>query len=252
MKRSKHIKILMSCLSILLFISGCKSSPSAQTKNPGYVSIKNNSSNQLTYSDVFDDELEDEITEDDIQEAILQAEHGFTLPANTTIILAESGKLVPDIKMQNEMSKYYQVSVYSGLPKRKARTLKNRQEETTVQNNYMRTLRLIAAKGHQKAIIVYWSTLQLGSLDEVNREIIWADFTGGAVPANTFKMRYLLRFALVDVSTGNWSMFLPITQSADYRKANSFNTGISDMGQFESLKQRAYIEAARLISQKYQ
>lgn len=65
--------------------------------------------------------------------------------------------------MQQEMSRYYTVATFSGIPDRqKAVTCskdKNKDENQDVavaeNMNWMQALRYVGAKGHQKAIIVY-------------------------------------------------------------------------------------------------
>ncbi|WP_134531536.1 hypothetical protein [Budvicia aquatica] len=73
----------------------------------------------------------------------------------------------------------------------------------------MRTLRLVGAKGRQKAIIVYWGTLETGKVDDKTNMTVWSTYTGGKNAAETKSIRYLLRFALVDVKTGNWVTYSP-------------------------------------------
>lgn len=230
-----------------------------ETKNLDYISLKKDSQNQLNNRDVFDDELEQEITEDDIQQAVETASEGFFLPLSSRIILVQSGEVVPDIEMQNKMRKYYQVSLYSGMPKAKslhvvAKNKEKDEAQAVVQNNYMRTLRLIAAKGQQRAVMVYWGTLQMGVVDEKSRRLVWMPYQSGKIPERTTSMRYLLRFTLVDVATGNWSMHSPTTTAVSYERQpnpNMENT-VGDIAQIDALKQTAYESAARELSEYYE
>ncbi len=40
----------------------------------------------------------------------------------------------------------------------------------------MQALRFVAAKGHQKAIIVYQDTLQTGKYDSALKSTVWSDY----------------------------------------------------------------------------
>ena len=75
--------------------------------------------------------------------------------------------------MQQEMNQYYTVATFSGIPDRQKTVVCNRdinkdedQGTAAVENlNWMQALRYVAAKGHQKAIVVYQDTLQSGKYD---------------------------------------------------------------------------------------
>lgn len=55
--------------------------------------------------------------------------------------------------------------------------------------NYMQALRYIAAKGQQKAIIVYWDTLQLGKYNTATKTTIWSDFRNETL-SDSVSLRY--------------------------------------------------------------
>lgn len=245
-------------LLVVIFLSGCARIP-LETKNPGYISSQKNSFSQLNNQDIFDDELEQEITEDDIQQAVETASEGFFLPLSSRIILVQSGEVVPDMEMQNEMRKYYQISIYSGIPKTKSphAIIKNKEKDdapTITHNNYMRTLRLVAAKGQQRTVIVYWGTLQMGVIDEKSRRLVWRPYQSGKIPDRTTSMRYLLRFTLVDVATGHWSMYSPSTTEVSYERQPNPNMEnvIGDIAQIDALKQAAYDSAARELAEYFE
>ncbi|MEN3765198.1 hypothetical protein ABC761_11435 [Salmonella sp. ZASA478] len=71
---------------------------------------------QLTDQDVFGNELTLEISEEDIQNAVEEAQGQFSIPLNSAIVLVKSGSNAPDMMMQQEMQRYYQVSTFSGIP----------------------------------------------------------------------------------------------------------------------------------------
>lgn len=72
----------------------------------------------------------------------------------------------------------------------------------------MQALRYIAAKGRHKAIVVYWEDLEAGKYNSVTKEIAWKKYNGEKFPG--LSLRYLIRFALVDVATGEWATYSPV------------------------------------------
>lgn len=75
--------------------------------------------------------------------------------------------------------------------------------------NWMQALRFVAAKGHQKAIIVFQDTLQTGKYDSGLKSIVWTDYKNQKL-TDTMSLRYLVRFTLVDVATGEWATWSPV------------------------------------------
>ncbi|MWP62706.1 hypothetical protein [Gilliamella sp. Pas-s25] len=251
MQKTAQLVNVIIILFLTIFLVNCSSSQTL--KNPAYSAAKV-AKVQLTDKDIFDEELDKEITDYDIQEAAYLAKKGFHVPLNSSIILVQSGESVPDAAMQSEMAKYYQVSVYNGFPK--VKTLSNRRKskdkdtDHVIHNNYMKQLRLIAAKGGQRTIVVYWGSLENGVLDEKTNIVNWHVYHGGKLPSNTKSLRYLLKFTLVDVVTGNWSTYSPINIEVDYILPKSRNN-VTDVAQIDQLIHKAYANAALLLAEKY-
>ena len=124
------------------------------------------------------------------------------------------------------MQHYYRVSTFSGIPVAKKKRpvqpttpVKETRADTTsdeefsaVQNsvinaNYMQAMRYIAAKGRQKAIVVYWDELEAGKYNPATKEVVWKKYNGEKLTGSS--LRYLIRFALVDVATGEWATYSP-------------------------------------------
>lgn len=86
--------------------------------------------------------------------------------------------------MQEEMRKYYTVSTFSGIPDRQKPLTCNKNKDknenedvASAENmNWMQALRFVAAKGHQKAIIVYQDMLQTGKYDSALKSTVWSDY----------------------------------------------------------------------------
>lgn len=220
-------------LVLLLFsgsflLTGCARTSSIDARKTGSASHREEipPSSQLTDQDVFGNELTLEITEEDIQNAVEEAQGQFKIPLNSAVVLVKSGSRAPDMMMKKEMQRYYRVSTFSGIPVAKKKRpvqpvtlVKETQFDptttdnfTTNQNsvinaNYMQAMRYIAAKGRQKAIVVYWDELEAGKYNSVTKEVVWKKYAGEKLSGSS--LRYLIRFALVDVATGEWATYSP-------------------------------------------
>ncbi|MDR0807093.1 MAG: hypothetical protein LBN41_10195 [Enterobacteriaceae bacterium] len=239
------IKAPVFIITGVLLLSGCATPDS---KNPTYVSSRTVQA-QLSDNDVFDSDLAHEITNEEIRITYDQPNMGVKLASHSPIILVQSGALVPDAVMQAEMAKYYQVSVYSGIPPTKPRVKKD--SEGVIQNNYMKSLRLVAAKGKQPTVVVYWGSLEIGIYDETSKSVLWSPYRGEKLPMNTKSLRYLMRFVAVDTRTGNWVMHSPLNTEIDYTAA-PFGSQTNELVQIDELKKNAYIAAASDFSTRYQ
>src|SRR4051812_38908609 len=93
-------------------------------------------------------------TEQDIQRALDNAK-SVTLNANSSILLIQSGAMFPDAPMVNELSKYFRVSPFSGVP-----PISRHGSETTTETrdpeSFAQSLRLAAARGGNDVILCYW------------------------------------------------------------------------------------------------
>jgi len=222
--------LLLLLVSGSFLLTGCvrTSSIDARKIKTGAVSQQEQiaSTSQLTDQDVFGNELTLEITEEDIQNAVEEAQGQFTIPLNSPVVLVKSGSRAPDVIMQQEMQRYYRVSTFSGIPVAKKKRpvqsaipLKETQVDATttddfsvdrnnvINANYMQAMRYIAAKGRQKAIVVYWDELEAGEYNSATKEVIWKKYSGEKLSGSS--LRYLIRFALVDVATGEWATYSP-------------------------------------------
>lgn len=164
--------------------------------------------------------------------------------------------------MQQEMSRYYTVATFSGIPDRQKTVTCNKdknkdesQDIAVVENmNWMQALRYIAAKGHQKAIIVYQDTLQSGKYDAATKNMVWSDYKNEKLTDNT-SLRYLVRFTLVDVATGEWATWSPVNYEDKMLlplpgKKNAAEATAER--QFSQLKQKAYASMVKDLVNRYQ
>ncbi|EOF5434012.1 hypothetical protein ACK1MO_003718 [Salmonella enterica] len=221
--------LLLLLVSGSFLLTGCARTSSIDARKTGTASHREeiSSTSQLTDQDVFGNELTLEITEEDIQNAVEEAQGQFTVPLNSAVVLVKSGSRAPDVMMQQEMQRYYRVSTFSGIPAVKKKRpvqpvtpVKETQagaattddfsadRNSVVNANYMQAMRYIAAKGRQKAIVVYWDELEAGRYNSATKEITWKKYNGENLSGAS--LRYLIRFALVDVATGEWATWSPV------------------------------------------
>src|SRR5699024_1294157 len=253
------------CATAFLF-AGCTPHSPIDAKKTTPVVKENNAksksaSSLLTDKDIFGNETTLNISEEDIQ-AALEGEE-FRVPLSSPIILVQSGSRAPEAIMQQEMSKYYTVATFSGIPDRQKTPTcnkdKNKNDESDVANsenmNWMQALRYVAAKGHQKAIIVYQDTLQIGKYDPALKLTVWSDYKSEKL-TDTISLRYLVRFTLVDVATGEWATWSPVNY--EYKvlppltsKNEASTTNVTEQ-QIMQLKQKTYKAMVKDLVNRYQ
>ncbi|MEB4677665.1 hypothetical protein MXL54_23195 [Enterobacteriaceae bacterium G50] len=255
--------IILSLMSLSLV--GCMSKSSIDAKKTGMASAKTINSKDsgiyLTDKDIFGNETTLAVSEEDIQ-AALEGEE-FSVPLNSHVILVQSGSRAPESIMQQEMNKYYVVATFSGIPDRQKKATCNKdknkeenQDVTTAENmNWMQALRFVAAKGHQKAIIVYQDTLQTGKYDSALKSTVWSDYKNEKL-TDAISLRYLVRFTLVDVATGEWATWSPVNY--EYKvlpplsgKTQASATDVTEQ-QIMQFKQRAYTSMVKDLVNRYQ
>lgn len=244
------------CTAAFLML-GCtpRSSIDAKKSSASQAEISSNKTaitQQLSDKDIFGNETTLAVSEEDIQAALEGKE--FHVPLNSSVILVQSGSRAPEGAMQEELRKYYSVSTFSGIPDRQKSLSCNKDEDGNViaseNMNYMQALRYVAAKGHQKAIIVYQEVLQSGKYDLLTKSMAWTDYKNEKHPSAS-SLRFLVRFTLVDVATGEWaswspanyesSMVLPVNGTADTTEQ-----------QIMQIKQKTYAAGVKDLVNRYQ
>lgn len=253
---------LLLCTAILMSV-GCTQHSTIDAKKTG-TSVKEINSNsvtsRLTDKDIFGNETTLTITEEDIQAALEGDE--LHVPLNSSVILVQSGNRAPETFMQQEMSRYYTVATFSGIPDRqkkiscsKDRSNEDSQDIITAENiNWMQALRYVAAKGHQKVIIVYQDTLQFGRYDSITKNMLWSDYKNEKITDN-ISLRYLVRFTLVDVATGEWATWTPANEEYITLPSLSAKKEVTDNvteQQILQLKQRTYASIVKDLVNRYQ
>lgn len=201
-----------------------------KTTNPLY-------KGELTEFDVLGIEPETPATPAELAKT-LAAKRPFRLPGKSSLMLVQSGALIPDNEMIRALSKLYSVSVFSGLP------LEGENSD------YASSIRLAAAKGGQKTIMVYWGVLETAQKSTGAKAVSWVPFVGGNIPDENQEMRIRLKIMLIDVETGQWESFSPV-QLTDTASSSRFKREASDQAQVGSLKSAAYNDAVEELAARY-
>jgi hypothetical protein len=179
------------------------------------------------------------ISEAEIQAAFAGRQR-LTMPRGASLMLVQSGAMIPDDAMVRGLERYYHVAVFTGVPE---------QTDASAQN-YARALRLAAARGGHERMVVYWGMLETGRENLATKVISWVPFVGGLLPDETQRMRIRLKLAVVDVKTGQWEMFSP-EPFEDVDTSGRLTRVASDQAQVMALKDKGYRSAAEELVRRY-
>ena len=204
----------------------------AQRNNPFY-------KGELNEFDVIGIDAKAAVTEQDIARAA-QSKTRLTVTKGATIMLIQSGAMIPDEEMVKGMEKYYNVSVFTGVPT----------SDGSSGGAYSRALRLAAAKAGAEKLVVYWGLLETGREDLATKAVSWFPFVGGAISDETQRMRIRMKVAVVDVKSGQWEMFSP-EPFEDSASSGRYSRASSDQAQVATLKSKAYKATADDIAKRY-
>lgn len=102
----------------------------------------------------------------------------------------------------------------------------------------------------QKAIIVYWDTLQVGKYNAATKTTVWSDFRN-ETQSDSVSLRYLMRFALVDVATGEWATWSPVNYEDNILQPLTGNASVTEQ-QIAQLKQKTFSTVVKNLVNRYQ
>lgn len=236
-----HIQ-LVSVLFLLTALAGCGvrsiSDSGYRAENGGSVKAGNPLySGELSEFTVLGIDPAATVTLEEINR-FLAKQQKFTLPKGSSLMLVQSGALLPDEEMLRALEQYYNVTAFSGVPIGRD------------SGNYAMSLRLAAARSGCEKIMVYWGILETAQKNKSAKVLSWMPLVGSIIPDESQKMRIRLKVALVDVKTGQWDAFSPqpFQDSADSAR---YERESVDQGQVTSLKAKAYADMAEKIAKKY-
>jgi len=172
------------------------------------------------------------------------------LRPNSTVLLIQSGALFPDGPIVSALSRHCNVVPFSGVPKVRPTCSGAAQTESPDPESYAKALRLTAARGGADLIVCYWGMLETDSERLPTKTVSWVPIIHWVVPDEKQHRTIRLKVALVDVRTGNWSVFSPKPYT-DARVSTSPRRGVVDQKQVEHLKQLAYEAAVSELLQTH-
>jgi len=192
---------------------------------------------ELSEHDVLAIDPERRITEGEIAEAL-----GHTAPPTlrrgSTLLLVQSGAVIPDAAMVAELDRDFTVVPFTGVPT---------DAHDGSKGAYSQLLRLTGARAGCETIVCYWGLLESGRSDVITKTVSWVPLAGWVLPDEKQAMRIRLKVAVIDVRSGKWTLISP---AAHENRAIStrLSRGSSDQQQVESLKRLAYASAARELT----
>jgi hypothetical protein len=204
--------------------------PRANDSDPGFAYR-----GELSEFDVLGIERGEAASDLEIQKALDNAK-SVKLSASSSILLIQSGAMFPDAPMVKELSRYFRVSPFSGVPptSRHGTTIETRDPESFAQS-----LRLAAARGGNDVVLCYWGILESEKQDLATKSVSWIPTVGWVMPDEKQHMRIRLKLALIDVRSGNWTVLSPEAFD-DARMSTSLGRAAKDQKQVELLKAKAY------------
>lgn len=202
---------------------------------------------ELSAYDVLGIDPAQPISEDDIRGALV-AKRPISIKKGSAIMLVQSGAPFADTEMTGALERYYTVSTFSGVPL--TSQAYTGQIVTSKSPAYAQLFRMAAAKGGFETVIVYWGILESASESLGTKAISWVPIVGGIVPDEAQRMRIRLMMAIIDVRTGQWESFEPPSIN-DEAISNEHHRAASDQRQVETLKAKAYQEAAEALVARY-
>jgi hypothetical protein len=234
-------------LTLLMLLTGCARSIS----NSGYGGPYGGGSlyhGELTQFDVLGVGRDQIITEEKITQA-LDTPTRVTLKRGKTVLLVQSGAMIPDEAMAAEFGRNSIALVpFSGVPTDGRRG--DASMDARFSSTYGQSLRLAAARGGCETIVCYWGVLESARKDFATKTVSWVPIVGMAIPDEQQLMRIRLVMALVDVRTGNWAVFSP-PPFEDKAVSTTISRESSDQLQVEHLKRQAYEAAVKELVRIY-
>jgi len=196
---------------------------------------------EVSEFDVLGISREQITSEQEIQRALSRAKP-VRARRDSSILLIQSGAPVPDAPMVAGLSEHFTVVPFTGIPRVRQSAAGAMQTESYDPETYSKSLRLTAARGGCDLIVCYWGMLESESENLPTKTVSWVPVVNWLLPDEKQHMRIRLKVALVDIRTGDWSVFSP-KSFEQARISISPRRGVVDQRQVERLKKQAY-EAA--------
>lgn len=207
---------------------------------------------ELTEFDVVGVARDQTVSEAQIQAALAQSQQRVSLKKGSTLMLIQSGAMIPDQPMIDALSSNYKVIPFSGVPDLDPLRPYGRNDEAAAapKRSYSMALRLAAARTGATAVVTYWGVLEATRENTLTSAVSWVPVAGWVVPDESQHMRIRLKVIVMDVATGRWEMFQP--DSFDESAYSSIlSRSSSDQEQIARLKDLSYKKASEQIQQRF-
>lgn len=234
----------VSALALLLALTACETRSISDSGYPGTYQTNQLYSGELSEFEVLGFGRNQAVTDEIIQQAFV-AKKPFAIKERSPIMLIQSGAMFPDNQMMAPMAGHYDVGGFSGIPDRYGSS-----DSDGSASSYSMALRLVAARGGYETIVVYWGVLETAREDLATKAVSWVPFVGGAIPDESQRMRIRLKFALIDVKSGQWEIYLPEPLD-DESPSGRYTRVATDQAQVNLLKENAYKAAVQQIADRY-
>jgi uncharacterized protein YceK len=172
-----------------------------------------------------------------LDRALKEAET-FVLNSGSRILLLQSGAQFPDSEMVAGLSKYWEISTLSG-------DNRNYKHE-----NLNQLLRYTAATGANNYIVVYWGVVETAQKNLQTKGVSWIPLVGWSMPDEKTQMRVVLKFAVIDVVSGQWKTFQPTPVEDNFFSSIMDRGGKSQSKEIE-LKKAVFTQAADELFKRF-
>jgi hypothetical protein len=119
-----------------------------------------------------------------------------------TVLVLQSGQSVPDARLVNKLNEHFRAVPFSGI--RSEWPLGEGKHDAEKSS---KALRLAAAQAGAEKILCWWGSLEVARHDLATKTITWLPVVDIIVPDQKDHVRVHLKFALVDVRSGAWTVF---------------------------------------------
>lgn len=171
-------------------------------------------------------------------EDLLFAAKPISIAQGSRVMLVQSGAEFPDGDMVQSVSKYWDISVLSGDRRRYADA------------NIHQTFRRVAASGGHEYLLIYWGVVERSEMNLHTKSVSWVPFVGWSLPDETVGMRLVVKFALIDVASGQWSTFMSEPIEEEFMSSVLTRNGKNQRKEIE-LKKELYEQAVVDLFSKY-
>ena len=223
----------------LLGINACASRSISET---GYSQTK-----QSRYTDTSDLELDelavlgiggDSPINDQRITGALKNIKSIKLAQGSSVLLVQSGAALPDSQMITSLSQYWNVNIFNG------------QKQIFKKENLNKVLRYAAASGGNHYLLVYWGVVETADQNLGTKGLSWIPIVGWVIPDEYTNMRIRIKFAVIDVTSGRWSMFQP-KPVEDKFITTMLNKRGKDQAMVIDLKKIVYDNAAKELHKRF-